>query len=106
MRRAKSLRKKMNEVDAFAAARNLPVELRNALTGYYNDAWMAHEGKPGLHLPSSQPCNCSALTPCEHSCSCHWTCAFGHAPYNIRQQPYRCLSRDKSIDSRLSTKRV
>ena len=35
----------MNEVDAFASARNLPDELRNALASYYNDAWMAHEGK-------------------------------------------------------------
>ena len=55
MRRAKSLRKKMNEVDAFAAARSLPVELRNALTGYYNDAWMAHEGKAVPQLLSPQP---------------------------------------------------
>ena len=51
MRRAKSLRKKMNEVDAFASARNLPDELRNALANYYNDAWMAHEGK---HLLTRQ----------------------------------------------------
>ncbi|CAL5221214.1 g3363 [Coccomyxa viridis] len=43
MRRAKSLRKKMNEVDAFASARNLPDELRNSLANYYNDAWTAHE---------------------------------------------------------------
>ncbi len=41
----------MNEVDAFASARNLPDELRNALANYYNDAWMAHEGK---HLLTRQ----------------------------------------------------
>ena len=45
MRRAKSLRKKMNEVDTFATARGLPESLRHALSEYYNDAWMAHEGK-------------------------------------------------------------
>ena len=45
MRRAKSLRKKMNEVDTFATARGLPEQLRHALSDYYNDAWMAHEGE-------------------------------------------------------------
>ena len=55
MRRAKSLRKKMNEVDSFAAARDLPDDLRTALADYYNDAWMAHEGKPGPHLITIEP---------------------------------------------------
>ncbi len=45
MRRAKSLRKKMNQVDTFAAARDLPEDLREALANYFNDAWMAHEGE-------------------------------------------------------------
>ena len=44
IRRAKSLRKKMNDVDTFATARGLPEDLRTALANYFNDAWMAHEG--------------------------------------------------------------
>ena len=41
----------MNEVDTFAAARGLPDELRSALASYYNDAWMAHEGKTAPSSP-------------------------------------------------------
>lgn len=44
----------MNEVDAFAAARGLPDELRTALASYYNDAWMAHEGETAPPFPTSQ----------------------------------------------------
>lgn len=57
IRRAKSLRKKMNDVDTFATARGLPEDLRTALANYFNDAWMAHEGM--LHHTGSStdiPC--------------------------------------------------
>lgn len=64
MRRAKSLRKKMNEVDTFATARGLPEELRHALCSYFNDAWMAHEGMHSSLIHLAVP----AVTPVHPFC--------------------------------------
>ncbi len=48
MRRAKCLRRKMNEIDAYAEARDLPECLRKELTRYYQDVWVAYEGTASL----------------------------------------------------------
>ena len=74
IRRAKSLRKKMNDVDTFATARGLPEDLRTALANYFNDAWMAHEGV--LHHTGSStdiPCLISMSNTTAVVCRC------GHA---------------------------
>lgn len=52
MRRAQALRKKMNTVDAYAEARELPDVLRQEMCIYYQDVWVSHDGPP-LFLPST-----------------------------------------------------
>lgn len=52
VRRAQALRKKMNTVDAYAEARELPDILRQEMCIYYQDVWVSHDGPP-LFLPST-----------------------------------------------------
>jgi hypothetical protein len=42
----------MNEIDAYAHARNLPEPLRHDLATYFKDAWWAFEGAPGACTPA------------------------------------------------------
>ena len=46
VRRAHALRKKMNEVDAYAEARELPELLRQELCSYYQNVWFSYQGRP------------------------------------------------------------
>ncbi|BDA43662.1 Potassium voltage-gated channel subfamily H member 7 [Coccomyxa sp. Obi] len=64
VRRAHALRKKMNEVDAYAEARKLPEVLRQELFNYYQDVWFSYQEVHEAEILKELPVHLRAKLVC------------------------------------------
>ncbi len=80
VRRAHALRKKMNTVDVYCEARELPDTLRQEMYSYYQDVWVSYDGQSTCPSQSHsltkdacwiahRPSGCRKRTPLKPRCA-------------------------------------